>query len=73
MIESGLVEYWKKKLSISGRCSQQFNVVQQTTPRILSLNDMYSLFIIWFIGVSLASIAFLLENCVHMVRKCIVR
>ncbi len=61
MIESGLIEYWRKRLWYSTKqCDQVAN--HKYGPRRLDLDSFQSPFLIWGVGAALALAAFVVEN-----------
>jgi beta-lactamase regulating signal transducer with metallopeptidase domain len=60
MMETGLMEHWRKKhLSNNNHCGGQ---IYGTVLSKLSFEDVKSVFLIWIIGLSIASAVFVLEN-----------
>lgn len=60
MTQSGLVEYWRKRLWPSAKQCDPTN--QKYGPRRLDLDSFQSPFLIWGIGSTLALVAFLVEK-----------
>ena len=68
MIESGLTEYWRRRLWPSiEQCDPQS--YQKQGPRSLKLDDIQSPFLIWAIGICSAVIVFLIENSFFILKK----
>lgn len=69
MTETGLMDYWKKKLWPSSSNNRRCNTAgpRREGPRSLSLDDMQSPFVIWGIGSGLALIVFILEKMIHWI------
>ena len=60
MIESGLIEYWRRRLwPFVKQCDPAY---QKYGPRRLDLDSFQSPFLIWGIGSALALVAFVTEN-----------
>lgn len=60
MMESGLMEYWRKKyLSVKNYCTgyQTYG----TLLRRLTIEDIRSAFIVWFVGMTIAFITLVAE------------
>ena len=64
MIESGLIEYWRKRLWYSTKQCDPAN--HKYGPRRLVLDSFQSPFLIWGIGAALALAAFVVENLVFI-------
>ena len=62
MLESGLTEYWRRRLWPSVQQCNPSN--QKHGPRKLQLDDIQSPFLIWGIGICLALIVFIIENSI---------
>lgn len=63
MMETGLMEHWRMKhLSRNDHCSASFSY--GTVLRKLTLEDVKSAFLIWFVGLSIAFSVFVAENVV---------
>ena len=65
MTESGLIEYWRKRLWPSIKQCDPAN--QKYGPRRLDLDSFQSPFLIWGIGAALALAAFVVENLVFII------
>jgi hypothetical protein len=64
MMDTGLMEHWRlKHLSKNSHCSGSTSY--GTVLRKLTFEDVKGIFLIWFIGSSIAFGVFLLENVVH--------
>jgi hypothetical protein len=64
MVESGLIEYWRKRLWPPEKQCDSAN--KKYGPRRLDLDSFQSPFLIWGIGSTLALAAFVIENCVFI-------
>jgi len=60
MIESGLIDYWRKRLWSSSKQCDPIN--RKYGPRQLDLDSFQSPFLIWGTGTTLALAAFFTEN-----------
>lgn len=67
MIDTGLVEYWRVKyLSFKDYCGSESH---SAGSRRLTLNDMKGAFILWMIGATIASFAFIIENISYFIER----
>ena len=64
MIESGLIEYWRKRLWPSVNQCDPAN--QKHGPRRLNLYSFQSPFLIWGIGSAVALTIFIAENLIFI-------
>ncbi|KZS12967.1 putative Ionotropic receptor 7e [Daphnia magna] len=68
MLESGLMEHWRKKhLSGKDHCSAPHSY--GALLRKLNFDDLKSAFLIWFVGVCIALMVFVVENIVYFSGK----
>jgi hypothetical protein len=70
MVEGGLIDYWRQKISQTKNVKQcnSLNRKQTNIPRSLSLNDVQSLFLIYGFGVIISFAIFFIEILASVIR-----
>lgn len=68
MRDTGYIEYWDRTLNKKNKCTTSHNDKNRRVPR-LGASDLIGVFVIWIIGMILASASFAIEFTTSYCRK----